>query len=117
MLPLIWIAGAALAIGALAIFWKEIKTWIDRVYLKLPPSVKDNLKGLMAFVEKIDSTFKNIMVYYSFREETQKWTETTVSREVDPSTIPKNILQRINSKSKIDITQDLEKELEMAYSH
>lgn len=118
MLPLFWIAGATIiAFTALAIFWKEIKAWIDRIYQKLPPSVQENLKGLMAFVERIDATFKNLMVFYSYREDTQKWTETIVSREVDPSTIPDSIRKRVAQTFKVDITDDLEKELKLAYAH
>lgn len=116
MLPLIWIvAGAAVAVGVIALFWKEIKAWIDRIYQKLPPSIQENLKGLMAFVQKIDDTYKNIMVYYSYHEDTQKWTETTVSRLVDPNTIPKLILKKSQQIAKVDITDDLQKELELAY--
>ena len=81
------------------------------VYDKLPASVKDNLKGALAFVNKIGTTFKNIMQYYSYSEDTQKWTETTVSREVDPESIPEHIRKKVNSNQKVDITQDLELQL------
>ena len=114
MLPLIWIVAGAAAIGVLALFWKEIKAWIDRIYQKLPESIQENLKGLMAFVQKIEDTVKNIIVYYSYREDTQQWTETTVSRVVDPSTVPKHILKKSTQMKKVDITNDLQKELELA---
>lgn len=112
MLPLIYLAGAAI-IGAtlVAIFWKEIDAWLKRVYEKLPPSVKENLKGGLAFVKKIGDTFKNLMLYYSYSETTQKWTETTVSREIDPKNIPDHILKKLKSAEKVDITDELEMQL------
>lgn len=117
MLPLIWLVAGAITLVTVAVFWKEISVWLKRIYDRLPPSIQENLKGAMAFVERIDTTIKNIMVYYSYREDTQKWTETSVSREVDPSTIPSHILKRMAKTSKIDITDDLQKELVMAHSH
>jgi hypothetical protein len=109
MLPLIYLAGAAIVSAAVvAIFWKEIVSWLGRVYEKLPASVKDNLKGGVAFVKKVGDTFKNLMLYYSYNEDTQKWTETTVSREVDSNSIPAHILKKLESTEKLDITEELE---------
>lgn len=114
MIPLV-LLGVALAAGAvaLAVFWKEIVGWIKRVYEKLPASIKQNLQGAVAFVERIAGAIKNIMNYYSYNEETQKWTETTVSREVEPNQVPKHILDRMKTASKVDITDELQEKLEL----
>ncbi len=117
MIPLVWLAGAA--VGALvggaiiAAFWKEIVGWIKKVVDKLPPSVRQNLQGAMAFVEKVAGALKNIMNYYSFNEETQKWTETVVSREVDESSIPEHIREKVKLSAKVDITDELQEKLEL----
>lgn len=114
MIPLV-LLGVALAAGAvaLAVFWKEIVGWIKRVYEKLPASIKQNLQGAVAFVERIAGVIKNIMNYYSYNEETQKWTETTVSREVDESQIPKHIREKVKVNAKVDITDELQEKLEL----
>lgn len=109
MIPLIYLAGAAIVgVAVVAMFWKEIVSWMKRIYEKLPASVKENLKGAMAFVKKIGDTFKNLMVYYSYGEKTQKWTETTVSREVDSGSIPAHILKKLKATEQVDITEELE---------
>lgn len=114
MIPLI-LLGAAAVVGAVALaaFWKEIVGWIKKVYEKLPESIKQNLQGAMAFVERVEGALKNIMNYYSYNEQTQKWTETVVSREVDPSSIPDHIREKIKHSSKVDITDELQEKLEL----
>lgn len=114
MIPVL-LLGAALIGGAvvLAVFWKDIAAWVSRVWEKLPASVKENLQGAKAFVQKLDATFKNVMNYYSYDQKTQKWTETVVSKEVDQSQIPADILKKFKAKSKIDITDDVQEKLEL----
>ena len=117
MIPLIWLAGAGIAAVAGAVvlvaFWKEIVAWVDKVMAKLPPSVRENLQGAVAFVERVAGAIKNLMNYYSYDEQTQKWTETVVSREVDESQIPKHIREKMKAQSKVDITDDLQEQLEL----
>lgn len=118
MIPLIWLAGAAVAglVGGaiIATFWKEIVGWIKKVYEKLPPSIKQNLQGAMAFLERIDNVLKNIMNYYSFNEQTQKWTETIVTKEVDDlNSIPEHIRKKLENSRKVDITDELQEKLEL----
>ncbi len=114
MIPLIWLAGAAV-VGAvvLAAFWKEIVAWIEKIYAKLPPSIKENLQGAVAFVERVAGAIKNIMNYYSYNEKTEKWTETVVSREVDENQIPKHIREKLKTQNKADITDELQEKLEL----
>lgn len=114
MIPFI-LLGAALAGGAivLAVFWKEIVSWVKRVMDRLPDSVKKNLEGVTAFVEKLKGVVKNIMNYYSYDQKTEKWTETVVSREVDPSQIPKNIREQMERRSKVDISDEFQEKLEL----
>ena len=114
MIPLILLGMAAAGAIALAVFWKEIVAWVKRVIERLPESVKRNLQGATAFVEKVVGVIKNIMNYYSYDGQTKKWTETVVSREVDPSQIPKNIREKMEQGSrKVDISDELQEKLEL----
>lgn len=116
MIPLIWLVGVAIGAGAvaLAVYWKDIVAWLQRVYDKLPDSVKQNLQGATAFVQKLANTIKNIMNYYSYNEKTEKWTETTVTKEVSENDVPKHIRERMAKTAKVDITDELQEKLELA---
>ena len=109
MIPLLWVAGAALVgvVGGVAIaaYWKEIIGWIEKVYAKLPSNIQQDLQGAMAFIRKLDDIFTNIMKYYSYSEQTQEWTETTVSQTVDPSKVPDSIKQKMKARqAEVDLT-------------
>ena len=83
MIPLLWLAGAAVVgiIGgvAIAVYWKKIIAWIEKVYEKLPSAIQQELQGAMAFLRKVDEIYTNVMKYYSYTEQTEEWTETIVS--------------------------------------
>ncbi len=114
MIPFL-LLGAVAVVGAVALaaFWKEIVQWIKKVYNKLPDSVKQNLQGAKAFLEKLGTAIKNIMKYYSYNENTEKWTETTTEREVSEDEVPKEFLEKMKYKSKLDITDDVQEKLEL----
>lgn len=117
MIPVVWLVGAAV-VGAVVVaaFWKEIAAWLKRVWEKLPPVVKQTLQGAKSFIEKVAAAVRNVWYYYSYNQETQKWTETVVSREVDESSIPKEIRAKMKGSSKIDITDEAEGQLKMMMS-
>ena len=102
MIPLLWLAGAALVgvVGgvAIAVYWKEIIGWIEKVYAKLPATIQQDLQGAMAFIRKLDEIYTNIMKYYSYSEQTEEWTETTVSQTVDASKVPDSIKKKMQAK-------------------
>ncbi len=114
MLPVLFLGAAAVGTAiAVAVYWKEIRAWLNRIWEKLPPSIKENLQGAKAFIDKIDNVFKNVMKYYSFNEQTQKWQETVVTKEVNQKDIPKDILEKFQARQKhsLDISTDIEKHL------
>lgn len=116
MLPLLLLAGGVALGITVAIYWKNIKAWLERIWEKLPPIVKDYLQGALAFVRRIGDTVKNIVKYYSYNEETKKWNETVVTQEVDESTIPDHIRRKVQSTSQeVDITDEMEKELSLTH--
>ena len=118
MIPLLWLAGAAVVgiIGgvAIAVYWKEIIGWIEKVYAKLPAIIQQDLQGAMAFIRKLDEIYTNIMKYYSYSEQTEEWTETTVSQTVDASKVPDSNKKKMQSKkSELDITDEVEEQLKL----
>lgn len=115
MLPVLLLAGVALAGVAIAVYWKEINAWLKRIWEKLPPVVKNQLKGALSFVKRIGNTAHNIMKYYSYNEETKKWNETIVTTEVDESTVPAKFrnMAGYSQNQEVETTDDLEKELKL----
>lgn len=113
MIPVLLLGGVALAGIAIAVYWKEIGAWLKRIWEKLPASVRNNLKGAVALAKRIGSTFKNIMKYYAFDSNTNKWSETVVTKEVNESDIPKHIRERLQRTDEVDISSDLQEKLEM----
>lgn len=111
MIPLIILAGAAIAgTAVIASYWKEIKSWLSRIYDRLPEVVKKYLKGALSFVKRIGATALNIMKYYSYNEDTKKWNETVVTTEVDESTVPDKFREMVNyqRKNEVETTEELE---------
>ena len=121
MIPLLWLAGAA-PVGvvrgvAIAVYWKEIIGWIEKVYAKLPATIQQDLQGAMAFIRKLDEIYTNIMKYYSYSEQTEEWTETTVSQTVDASKVPDSIKQKMKARqAEVDITDEVYRDIQ-TYSH
>lgn len=114
MISVLLLAGAAIVgAAAVAVFWKDIAAWLSRVWEKLPHNIKENLQGAKAFIENVASKIKNIWYYYSYNRDTQKWTETVVSKEVSESEIPQDILEKMRRSNKVDITSEAEKQLEL----
>lgn len=115
MLPVLLLAGAAIAGVAIAVYWKEIGAWLKRIWDKLPPAIKNHLKGALSFVQRIGNTARNIMKYYSYNEETKKWNETVVTTEVDESTVPAKFRNMVayDQNQEVETTDDLEKELQL----
>ncbi len=115
MIPVLLLGGVALAAGiAIAAYWKEINAWVQRIWAKLPHSVKDKLQGAVALARRIGNTFKNIMKYYAYDSNTKKWTETVVTKEVNESDIPKHIRSRLRETEEVDISEDFQKELQLS---
>lgn len=114
MIPVLLLGGLAIAGLALAAYWKDIVNWLNRIWQKLPSSIKDRLQGAVALVRKIGDTFKNVMKYYSYDKTTKKWSETVVTKEVNESDIPEHIRARVSRDNEADISDDLEEKLKLA---
>lgn len=115
MIPVLLLAGVALAGVTIAVYWKEIGAWLKRIWEKLPPVVKNQLKGALSFVKRIGNTALNIMRYYSYNEETKQWNETVVTTEVDENTVPAKFrnMAGYSQNQEVETTDDLEKELKL----
>lgn len=100
--------------GAVVItFWKEIREWFIDVWHKLPSQLRQDLKGVLAFVQKIDNIITAAIKYYSYNKGTNEWNETIVSKIVSTNDIPDHIRRRLSEGKELDITNDFRKELDL----
>lgn len=97
-------------------YWDNIKSWIKKIWEKLPIKIKKNLQGATSFVKRLGNSFSNIMNYYSHDEKLNQWSITTFTQEVDEDTIPEHIRAKLKQKNEVDTTQDLERELKISLS-
>jgi hypothetical protein len=114
-----WVVGALVAgtVGAIVVvFWKDIVIWFQKIWAKLPDSVKKQFQGVKALLEKTGELVKSIAKYYSHDEKTDQWTETVVSKQVDPNEVPEEFRSKLKTQRAIDISSDLEEQLKLANS-
>ncbi len=111
---LIGALGVAVGVG-ITLYWEKIVQWLNRIWEKLPPKVKDTLQGALAFVKKAVNTAYNIMKYYSYDKKTKQWNETIVTTEVDENEIPEHIRNKVyaNRHKEVEITDELQEQLEL----
>lgn len=118
MIPLLLLGGIALAGVAIGVYWKNIAKWLEKIWEKLPASIKKDLQGAVALVQKVASVFKNVMKYYSYNSQTKKWRETIVTSEVSENDIPEHIRKNMqnSSSNEVDISAEIQEKLELSLS-
>jgi len=111
MLPLLAIA-ASVIIGStlIARYWNSIKDWIIRAAEKVKEFVKGIVFGVRVFAKKLGEAYKEISRHYS-KNKQGSWEETTVTRKIDSSDVPSDILKMASSEER-DITDKLELQLQ-----
>ena len=105
----IGILSAAALIG-IALYWKNIVQWINRVWQKLQERLQGVIEGVRTFIVKTKDGFKNSTKYYSRDKITEEWQETVILKSVDESEIPTSILKKMNGcsiGSEIETTEEL----------
>ena len=106
LIPLL--LGAAL-IGVVAAFWKDLVSFLKKAVEKVQQIVAGTVYGFKVFVKKIHEGVKEISRHYSRVD--QHWEETTITRIVSESEVPSEILERARANEELDITDELEMQL------
>ena len=110
--------GAAVIAGAgiVAAFWNDLVAFLKKAVEKVRAVVAGIVYGTKVFIRKIGEAFKEISRNYSKVDD--HWQETIVTREIPASKVPEDILARANEigyGQELDITDELEMQLESAY--
>lgn len=104
------LVGAVIAgTGILAKYWNNIKSWLQRAANKVAEVIRGVVYGVKVFAQKINEAFKEISRHYSKNKQGQ-WQETVVTREIDQSQVPPEILAMAQSQE-TDITEELQLQL------
>lgn len=109
---LLWGAAIIAGVGIVAAFWNDLVTFLKKAVQKVQQVVAGIVYGARVFIQKMREGIKEISRHYSKVE--GHWQETTVTRTVSESEVPKEILQRANHSNELDITDELEMQLKNA---
>lgn len=109
LIPLL--LGAAV-VGIVAAFWKDLVNFLRKAVQKVQQIISGIVYGCRVFVKKIHEGVKEISRHYSKVD--QHWEETTITRVVSESEVPSEILERARANEELDITDELEMQLESA---
>ena len=103
---LLWGAGILAGVGIVAAFWNDIVKFLKKAVEKVRRLVEGVVYGCKVFVKKMREAVKEISRHYS--------KETTVTKVISESEVPPEILERARANEELDITDELEMQLESA---
>lgn len=109
---LLWGAGILAGVGIVAAFWNDIVKFLKKAVEKVRRLVEGVVYGCKVFVKKMREGVKEISRHY-FKVD-QHWEETTVTKVISESEVPPEILERARANEELDITDELEMQLESA---
>lgn len=109
---LLWGAAIIAGAGILAAFWNDLVDFLKKALKKVEQVVAGFVYGSKVFIQKLREGVKEISRHYSKVE--GHWQETTVTRTISESEVPKEILQRAKYSNELDITDELQMQLENA---
>ncbi|VXA91475.1 conserved hypothetical protein [Enhydrobacter sp. AX1] len=116
MIPLIAVAGLAVAGLVLSVFWKEIKDFIiastSKIKTVIIPSA---IVGFRTYLEtgSVARGFLKAMQTFYTRNTQGQWQETVVTRTISEKEVPKDIKAKAKNHTRVDITEDVQKELQL----
>lgn len=106
--------GAAViaGIGIVAAFWNDLVNFLKKAVNKVRQIIQGIVYGFKVFVKKLREGVKEISRHYSKVD--QHWEETTITKTIPESEVPPEILERAGVNTELDITEELELELQSA---
>lgn len=104
--------GAATLVGGglLVSFWNSLIDWLKRAVRKVSTIISGTIYGTKVFVKKVGSMIQEISKHYS-KKTNKQWVEHITTREVPPSQVPQEILNKAKIVIETDITSQLQMEL------
>jgi hypothetical protein len=95
----------------ISMFWDSMTNWIRYAVSKVQQLIKKAIIGFTVFVQKVRGLVKEISKHYS-QNKNGRWEQTIVTREIDESEIPEEILAKVKrTTAEVDITHELQLQL------
>lgn len=104
----------ALIIAALAPFWKKLVEWIKKAVDKIKQALGLVVEGTRTFIMKTREGLKQRSKYYNKNKLTNEWEENVLTKAVDESEVPADILakaKRANLDEEVSTTEELKLQL------
>ncbi len=102
----------AAAVGIVRAFWEDILSFLKKAVNRVKQMVAGILYGSKVFIRKLSEGVREISRHYSKVDE--HWEETTVTRTVPASEVPEEFLKKAGYDVELDITDEMELQLETA---
>lgn len=102
----------AAAVGIVAVFWQDFLDFLKKAVNRVRQMVEGVLYGSKVFIRKLAEGVREISKHYSKVDE--HWQETIVTRTVSASEVPEEILKKAPNDEEVDITDEMELQLETA---
>ena len=106
---------SAALIAGLAMFWKNIVTWIKKAVNKIKEVLRLTVEGTRTFITKTMEGFKNKSKYYYQNKVTSEWEEVVYTKVVEESEVPPDILAKVRNQS-LDVEISTTEELKLVVS-
>ena len=104
LIPLL--IGAALV--GIAVFWKELISWMQRAINKVKQIISGALEGAKTFIVKMTDGIKNIAKYYSKNQLTNEYEETVTKKVVNENDVPEELRNRISMHINVEVDTTVE---------
>lgn len=105
----VFLAFSAFAIAALAYFWRDIVEWIQKAIKKISEFLNAAIEGVKTFLARTHDGLKKKSKYYNRNKLTGEWEETVLTKSVDESEIPPELLRKAakDNYDDVSITDEL----------
>jgi uncharacterized protein (UPF0297 family) len=102
MIPILLLIGGAIIGAIVALYWRELLSWMQRAIEKIKQIAKGVLEGAKTFIARMHDGIKNIAKYYSRDMITNEYEETVTKKAVNESDVPEEL------RAKIRLQMDVE---------
>lgn len=103
---------ATVVVAEVVSFWDEIITGLQRIVETVKTVIRGLFAGVKAFVEKVAGALREVTKSYSYVKSENQWYMEQRSIPIQSTDVPEEIKSRLYNNNMVDITDQLELEME-----
>lgn len=114
MIPILIVAGLALAGAVVYTFWDEIKKYLKQAYEKIKEVLSATIVGVTTYLQTRDLV-EGVKAAYKFysKNKAGKWQETVLTKTISAQDVPEHIRRKLEATTdEVDVSDELELELQ-----